>query len=104
MRQFDDLEQQVISFTAEALNKVPDQISLDSRLAEDLGMNESQALELLRWFARRFNIDLSNLWAEWDGRFDQKNPANRDGSEKMVPFTVRDLVDAAKTGTWLRPN
>jgi hypothetical protein len=104
MGHLDELERQVISFMAEALDMAPGQISLDSRLAEDLGMNEPQALELLPWFARRFNIDLSNLWPAWDRHFDQKSHVDQSVSEKTVAFTVQDLVDAANTGTWIRPD
>ncbi len=63
------LEQQVLSFTATRLGVRRSKVTNSARLAQDLGMEGEDAVELFRDFGQRFNVDLHGLYANWERHF-----------------------------------
>ena len=102
-----ELECAVIDFLCSKCKCRPDEISLETSLLYDLGIDGDDAAEFLEGYAERFEVDLS------DFRFDEYF-----GPEGCSPFMifsafyywitwkkqrekslkVADLVDAARTG------
>lgn len=74
-------------------------LSLQTRLSEDLGVDGDDAVEFLEKFSEEFNVDLSSF--PYNRHFTSEGlsllwllaPEN-----KLVPVTLQDLVDAVKAG------
>src|SRR5947207_1741609 len=95
-----DLEKWIIKLISDQTGVNADQISIETRLNQDLGINGDDADELLSLYAEAFGVNmnafefhrhfqdephLSNFWRWWIPGL----------GPKLDPITVRDLVDAA---------
>jgi acyl carrier protein len=109
------LEDRVRAFVARETAVKPDRLSMDTTFFGDLGVDGADGWELIESFGREFSVDLT--------RFD---PGRHFGPEAgwmfpvslvyyfrtltqdphdaaaVVPISIRDLVEAAKQGRWMR--
>src|SRR4051812_41038763 len=100
-----DLGKRINKLISEQSGVDADQISFETRLNQDLGINGDDADELLPLYAEAFGVDMSgfqfhtyfqdephvlNFWRWWI-------PGLR---PKLDPITVRDLVEAATLKKW----
>jgi acyl carrier protein len=64
-----DIEQTILRFVAEETGYNPKRLALDSRLAQDIGVDGDDAVELLQKFEKIFEVDLTSLYDHWDQHF-----------------------------------
>src|SRR4051812_45928259 len=98
-----DYDKWIIKMISDATGWHPDQILINSRLNHDLGI-DGDAAELLTEYAEAFAVDMSefqfpryfrnephllNFWRWIPGQ-----------GSKLMPITVRNLVEAAKRKKW----
>ena len=99
-------EEEVISFIREWLGCSEKNLSLDTRIGQDLGVDGDDAIELLEEYSRRFSVDLSEFqYNDYFGPEAALNPfyliyhlfiwltKNR---TILKPLYIRDLVEGAK--------
>ena len=148
-----ELEEQIVNFIVQQTSIKAKNVHLDSRLAQDIGMEGDDAGEFFGRFHEQFHVDLSVLEIHWDqhflpegigvpplgcmvmigvgvvaggllhdvykwipewaamvvlvaiccsifswiyGKFFSELPTER------IPITVRDLLEAASSGTWVK--
>ena len=98
----------VLAFVAESTGVAPGQVTLSSRLAQDLGLDGDDAVEFMEAFKSHFGVDLSAFefrrhfgpeaafsplhWLFW-----LVVPSRR---PHLTPITVQNLCDAAETKRW----
>lgn len=97
-----DLPGSIIRMIADKTGISPDQISIDSRLYQDLGMTGDDAGEFLADFAEAFQVDLGGF--RFSDHFTGEPPdfwvlIGR-GPDRLIPVTVRDLVNNVATKKW----
>lgn len=89
------LAQAVLKLVAECAGVDVEQISLDTAINLDLGVDGDDAAELLEAFSSRFAVDLATF------RFDRYFGSEGLGfGGSMAPLTIRDLVQMADPRTW----
>ena len=89
---------EVIRFVARQIGEPESQLSLKTRLLQDLGVAGDDADLLFASFAKRFGVDLTGLNLSdhfpceylWFSR-----------GPNYVPVTIGDLLRAAETKRWL---
>jgi hypothetical protein len=90
----------VLSFIAECARVNMQQISLDTAINLDLGIDGDDASELLEAFSSKFGVDLSTF------RFDRYFASEPSllwlflAGGSRAPLTIRDLVQIAYPKTW----
>jgi hypothetical protein len=65
----DSLEERVYSLVAEERGMPREELSAGKTLSYDLGMEGDDAVEFFENFERQFNVDLTNLWLNWNRYF-----------------------------------
>ena len=83
----------------------PDELALDLRLGEDLGMDGDDAVEFFADYAREFHVDLAAM--RWKRHFGPEAgwtplvllwpPWWR----SLLPVSVADLLASARAGRWI---
>ena len=63
------MEERVLGFIADEIGVKRGKISLQLRVAQDLGADGDDAVELFEKFAVSFSVDLGELYARWDQHF-----------------------------------
>jgi hypothetical protein len=92
-----DLATRVRQLVAAERGMVLEDIAIDSRLLEDLGMEGDDAVKFFRRFAREFGVDLAGM--RWRRHFSAEGFFSWWIPD--IPVTVRDLVNAASAKRWL---
>jgi hypothetical protein len=108
----DSLENDVKRLLAEERGMRSEQLTLDSRLCHDLGMDGVDGWVFMKDYGRRFGVDMSEFRAGLHfGPEAGCNPLSavillvyRPRSMRLIPITVGDLVEAARTKRWRTPN
>ena len=68
-KQSEGVEEQILAFTAKLLGTKKDDLSWNSRLLQDLGMDGDDAVEFFKQFGQKFNVNLEDLYAHWHKYF-----------------------------------
>ena len=86
-------------------------LSVETRLWHDLGMDGDDGWEFIEVFSKHFQIDMSDF--EFDLYFGPESGADpitllyflifKSKRPKRVPITVKDLVNSAKYKRWIKP-
>ena len=102
------IEHKIIEFVARETGFKVQDITLESDLCKDLGIDGDDATELITKFGREFNVDMSN--------FNSKKHFGPEGAfvpflvlfpswwksrRKLKPITISDLIKAAESGAWV---
>ena len=83
------------------------EMSFDTDLAGDLGIDGDDAIEIFKSLATQFSIDFSGI--EWDRHFGPEagcsplaflSPKYAAWHRCRIPVTIRDLVNATVTKEW----
>ena len=101
----DDLERQVRALVHEQLPWLPCDLATDADLVKSAGIYGDDAWEFLETFATRFHVRMDGfLW------YHHSDPEGCNPfwlifrpwwlAKTYVPIRLRDLIDAACTGTW----
>lgn len=64
-----EIEQSILAFVAEETGYNPKRLVLNSRLAQDIGVDGDDAVELFQKFEKRYEVDLTSLYEHWDQHF-----------------------------------
>ena len=107
-----ELINEVIAFVAEYLEEPISQLSAETSINEDLGMDGDDALEFMQAFSRRFAVDLATF--PYDSYFGVEAAANpisiiammirwltTGKSTNLSPLTLRQLAVAVENGSWV---
>lgn len=98
------LEQKVKEFVARQICIKVERLSIQTRLAEDLGIDGDDAYDLFERFAEEFQVNLSTL--QLDKHFGPEASFSLFLWFKPVidlkTLTIQDLVSAAQAGKWLK--
>jgi hypothetical protein len=90
----------VLNLVAECTGCSRGQLSLDTALNQELGVDGDDAAELLEAFARKFGVDLSRFpYDRYFGNETTMLSVFEIGSS-TAPLTIRDLVQMADQRTW----
>ncbi len=100
-----DQEKWIIKLISDQTGVKADQIFLETRLNQDLGINGDDADELLELYSEAFGVGMTGFhWSKYFRdephwlNFWQWIPGLR--GSKRDPISVRDLVEAAKRKKW----
>jgi hypothetical protein len=106
-----NLEEQVKYFVARYLLVEPGRLQPSTRIGQDMGVDGDDGAELIQAFGERFGVDLSHF--RFDRHFGPEGGASSMGClwylllprsrPHLVPITISDLVEAARTGQWQTP-
>jgi hypothetical protein len=102
----DDLENRIISLVAEERIDPPGNITANTRLMEDLGMDGDDAVGFFEKYRAIFEVDLTGI--RWGRHFGREGfnpfviflPSFWQRRRSHCPVTIRDLVVSARTGKW----
>ncbi|HWC99823.1 MAG TPA: DUF1493 family protein [Candidatus Sulfopaludibacter sp.] len=148
-----ELEERIVNFIVDETSINAKKVHLDSRLAQDIGMEGDDAVEFFENFHEHFHVDLSALGDHWHQHFLPEGigvpPLGcmvmigvgvvaggllhdlfkwipywaamivlvaifcsiytwiygkffGEPQDQKIPITVRDLVEAASSGTWVK--
>ena len=64
-----ELEEQIVKFIVQQTSINIKKVHLDSRLAQDIGMEGDDAVEFFEKFHEQFHVDLNALETHWDQHF-----------------------------------
>ena len=82
-----------------------EEVSLDSRLGDDLGMDGDDAVEFFQHYAREFHVDLAGMrWKRHFGPEAGWTPLALFWPpwwRPLLPVTVAQLVESARAGHWV---
>ena len=106
-RMNNDLDNRIHSLVAEVRGELPRNLTPDTRLAEDLGMDGLDAVEFFEKFQAMFQVDLTAM--RWDRHFGGEGcnpfavflPSFWRSRRKHGSVTIRDLVASARAGKWI---
>ena len=108
----DPLGDEVKRFVADALAVRIERLTLVTRQFHDLGVDGADGLEFMAAFGQHFGVDTSEFKASL--HFGPEAGCNpflflvlrmyRPRSLRLVPITVGDLVEAARSGRWHSPD
>ncbi len=93
------LADEIIRFVARQIGEPESQLSLETRLLQDLGVAGDDAQLLFASFAKRFGVDLTGF--NLNDHFPCEYLWFSRGPD-YVPVTVGDLLGAAEAKKWLR--
>lgn len=98
----------VIEFVARETGCNVHDISTESDLSKDVGLDGDDAAELMSKFGRQFNVDMSgfifNKYFGPEAAFFFLNillPSWWKSRRKLTPIKIMDLVRAAEAGVWV---
>jgi hypothetical protein len=100
--------EEIAAFVALARHCRKERVTLDTRLAADLGLDGDEAEEFFEAFRKQFAVDLSAL--EWDRHFGPEAafmpwlllwPPWWKGQKQKIEIRVSDLLAAARAGCWI---
>lgn len=112
----DDLKlyERIIQFVCNQVNCNTDELQPGTSFYHDLGVDGIDGEDLISSFQREFDVDMSCfqydlhfgpefgfvpiVWLYW--RIFMPDKLNEKGARKMVPITVIDLYQAARTRVW----
>ena len=143
-----ELEEQIVNLIVQRTGIKAKKVNLNSRLAQDIGMDGDDAVEFFEKFTEQFHVDLTALGPNWQRHFLPEGGGPSLGcmvtigigvvaggllheafkrvpawaamivlvplfcriyvklfdepEDEMIPITVKDLVDAAIAGTWVK--
>ena len=92
------VEANVVAFTAQKLSVRREKLSTNTRLAQDLGMDGDDAVDIFNEFGSTFGVDLHGLHANWERHFLQEGGPSSLGAMVVIcgcvtaGFLLRDLV------------
>ena len=95
-----DIEDKVLDFLALERGISKSEIQPEDTLVQDLGMDGDDAEYFFRSFAKNFNVDIEVLWLNWKRHFSSEIPFPF--ARRKDPVTVRELVDSAVAGHWIK--
>jgi len=107
------MKDEVIKFVSEVTAVNVDQITLDTAVNFDLGVDGDDGVEFLEEYSKRFNVDLTSmsdiyfgpeaspvlliiLWPYYLVRWMSGYKSNA-----LVPLRVSQLIKSAESGTWI---
>lgn len=106
-----ELLNEVKAFVGEYWGEPKTQLSAETSINDDLGMDGDDGLEFMDAFSRRFAVDLGTF--PYDNYFGPEAPATpisiiastirrlRTGKwTDLSPLTLRQLAEAAENGSW----
>jgi len=107
-----ELLNDVIAFVAEYWEEPESQLSAETSVNNDLGMDGDDGLEFMQAFSRRFAVDLATFpHNNYFGAEAAATPISliammirwltTGKSTKLSPLTLRQLVAAVENGSWL---
>ncbi len=64
-----ELEEQIVKFIVAETHIKAKKVHLDSRFAQDIGMDGDDAIEFFEKFHEQFHVDLTELGSHWDQHF-----------------------------------
>jgi hypothetical protein len=141
------LEESILTFVRDH-RPIPrrHKLSLETRIAQDIGMDGDDAVEFFEDFGKKFNIDFADLHIRWDQHFAPEGGGSPGtivvlficviagfwlhdlfgllpswgwgialigaailiyqrwfAKKTMLPITVGDLVESARSGQWTKP-
>ena len=107
-----ELLNEVIGFVAEYCEEPKSQLSAETSINEDLGMDGDDALEFMQAFSQRFAVDLETF--PYDNYFGVEAAATpisliamlirwltTGKSTTLSPLTLRQLAEAVQNGSWV---
>jgi hypothetical protein len=117
-----DLEKRVKALVARETGMRVERISLTTRVAQDIGCDGDDAVELFEAFAKEFDVDLKGI--QWNKHFGpeggigcplgclfavfgwlvmrNKIVNNSFADDLSEPVTISDLVEAARAKRWVK--
>lgn len=111
----DNLYREILECLGTELGIDAKQITPESRLYQDLGIDGLEAAHFMTIFSRNFSVDMGSfdiskhfgpelpfmplLWLYW--RIFKSSNLNEKGQVKMIPIRVADLYSAAKLRVWI---
>lgn len=102
------IEEAVIAFIARQTSARIQKLTLQTRLAEDLGVAGDDAIELFEGFSEEFQVDLSDF--QYDRHFGPEGSdligwllsiLSKEHRKELKPVMIQDLVAAAKAKRWV---
>jgi len=97
------IEDQVLELLAAERGMDKSEIQPEDSLAQDLGMDGDDAVDFFRSFAKNFNVDIESLWLNWKRHFSSEiSLISFPFTRRKDPVTVRELVDSAVAGRWIK--
>jgi acyl carrier protein len=106
----ESLEAEIKGLVARTAAVRPEQLTPDTRLLQDIGVDGDDGWELIAALGEQFGVDLSpfrpdlHFGPEGDGFVLWLRRLLRLEPSRFVPITVGDLVAAARSGRWLTPD
>lgn len=95
------IEEKVLDFLALERGMSKSEIQPEDTLAQDLGMDGDDAEYFFRSFAKNFNVDIEVLWLNWKRHFSSE-VSFFPSKPRKDPVTVRELVESAVAGHWVK--
>jgi acyl carrier protein len=89
----------------------PDEVTFESYLFGDLGIDGDDAVDVFEAIQERFNVNFASI--QWNRHFDPEGGLNPFAllipswwkwRRKRIPVTVQDLVDAVCAKKWVKPD
>jgi hypothetical protein len=110
-----DLQEEVIDFIAAYVGAKPSQITPDTLINEELGVDGDDGSELLLQFSKRFGVDLTSINETYFGPegfslrafvwpiFLLMNALGwkQDAFQDIAPLPVSVLIESAKAKKWI---
>jgi acyl carrier protein len=110
-----DLKARVLAMVSEFTCVQPLEITQETTLFYDLGIDGDDAVEFFEEFERAFRVDLTDFKIEKHFGTEASEPLssimtwlqgwwtkNHDSAAGVVPISVHDLVEAARLGRWVK--
>lgn len=108
----EDILNEVIAFVAEYWEEPKSQLTAETSINEDLGMDGDDGLEFMQAFSQRFAVDLATF--PYDNYFGVEAAATpisiiammirwltTGKSTNLSPLTLRQLAVAVENGNWV---
>lgn len=110
-----DLSTQVFAMVSEFTGVRPQELTLETTLLYDLGIDGDDAVEFFEEFARTFGVDLSDFNIETHFGPEASDPfssiltwvqgwwiGDHHSAAGVVPISLHDLVQSARAGRWVK--
>ena len=110
-----DLSKEVFAMVSEFTGARPEKLTSETTLFYDLGMDGDDAVEFFEEFGRAFGVDLTDFNIENHFGPEGSNPlssiltwfqgwwrGDHHSAAGVVPISLHDLVQSARSGRWLK--